>query len=267
MDKNCLVTTLKSTVNNDNLKKLGVLGVNLVNTNAYSSTFNPSVNQDFSTIDGEESVLTITSNNAVITVASPNVRISDTKAMLRHNGKLRINNTDTSVNYVSAEITNKYALEKVSFLTMFDTGDLSYLDHLLKLSGVAPFTGRFEDFQKYTPNIEDLSIHSTNAASVGLNGKIANLIGFCTNLKYILIGRTTSASISNIEDIVAIRRALGQTSSPVFDNNEGVRISMDGGSLYFNGASVSGRSKWLTWTSSTITYDGTTIDNDDVAVL
>ena len=256
MANNCLVTKLNGIVDNDSLKKLGVLGLKICNSSVVAQ-FPTSTKFDFCPVSGKESTLTILNQQAVITVQSPNVSVSNTVATLKNGGKLVVTSSTSDV-YFDAEVDNKYDLMKLSCLYLPDTSDFAYCDKIEKIESLG-MTGDISEIVSNCPQMYDFNLMTGNGVDyVDISGRWSDLIGNCERLTYLACAATTNIAVSSVEDAVAIRVQKGQTSS----TGNGVRLKLASSkALTFNGSPIEYHANgyWLSWSNSGATINLTPI--------
>lgn len=256
MANKCYVTKLDAVVDNDSLKKLGVLKIKICNSSVVAQ-FPTTMKFDFCPISGKESTLTILNQQAVITVQSPNVSVSNTVATLKNGGKLYVTSSASDV-YFDAEVKNKDNLMKLSCLYLPDTSDFAYCDKIEKIESLG-MTGDISEIVSNCPQIYDFNLMAGAGVNyVDISGRWSDLIGNCEKLTYLACAATKNIVVSSVEDAVAIRVQKGQTSS----TGNGVRLRLISSSaLTFEGSPIEYRANgyWLSWSNGGATINLTPI--------
>ena len=155
---------------------------------------------------------------------------------------------------ISAKVVNIQKNHNIyGNISVFD--DKQYLESLMISD--TDISGNIDDIRHALPHLTDIAL--VHSSSIGGDFKYLALLGFeFQGEAYI-----DTAITGSIEDFVAVKRGLGQTTgSRTFSwLGDGNRISFNG--VYFtNKASYT-----LSWTATTITFDGVQINNNDVEVV
>lgn len=268
----CLVTKLKGVVDNDNLEKLGVLKINRVyNANeTQNSAYLGVVRSEIPA--GKTVVLKIIGDGYFADTyggasIGKEVEVSSEQStavrnLYTSNGNYEIeihNKYDFRVNQLSKDYHTK--IDDVFWTKIIGINGEGYYGSLGSLDankitsvnladsqyGAVTYTN--EDIAKLI-NITSFSVASERFERIDTNtlGKLINLVG--ANQVSVLQG--------SIEDFVAEQRAGGRTTF-----SETLNLKWIGalGLVTFNGATISNvQDGYITWTASTITFRGTTID-------
>jgi hypothetical protein len=244
MANDCLVTKLKSAVDNSNLEKLGVVKLSIKKqTNAIEMWSN-----------GGSCIVSVLNNTGTITAVSGvgSQLIDSTHAKIANGGIAQGGNiTFTGNESIQIEISDKYKLGTLYRVINIENPDsLQYMKELMKIyiNQYSSFSPEFElnNLSNCTKCIE-LEFNSPR-----LKGNI-NSLGKLTAITYINI--YNAQVTGSIESFVASQRTNGRTTC------DSIRTAFGGTSVTFNGQAISGGSeKVLSWTADTITFDGTTID-------
>lgn len=267
---NCLVTKLKSVVDNDNLKKLGMIDVKVATTNWVSSI--PQYNCYIT--DGNSASVSILGDNAA--VFGPQVRgweISDNSKKITSNPGTNVNNYFTinpsNVDYVTLRYDNKYCIRALDYVVDLDVDKLEScfnLEYLKVIEGI--HNTSVDNIVKCIPLVSDLFIGITSRAPYNyFTGRFSDFAKL-EHLAYFTIQNGIYDEVDSIERFVAVKRGLGHTSST--GNGIRIRIKQQGNAKYvtFQGNNVQNESSnnFLSWTANTITFEGTTINNSDVVI-
>lgn len=261
MANNCLVTKLKATVDNSNLKKLGVLDI--------YGTGNADI--------GFKGSSPITVKCVSGTMYSDSGR---TQSITEKEIPVSANTTYLYiVDGTHIEVSNKYAITFV-FMTVatekLNTEDFKYSTGIIRLT-VPQIKGKLSDLSGLT-SCTTLELVGPSAAYnqelVGTASDIAGLtaltklnlmravnvtgsfesLGKCIALTEIKIAETLIGG--TVEAFVARQRGAGRTTA------SNITISL--ADTTFDGSSVTHSNTTLSWTATTITFNGVTIDNSDV---
>lgn len=263
MANNCLVTKLKATVNNSNLEKLGVLDI--------YGTGNADI--------GFKGSSPITVKCVSGTMYSDQAR---TQAITEKEIPVSANTAYVYItNGTHIEVSNKYAITFV-FATpqteKISTEDFKYSTGITRLT-VPQIKGKLSDLSGLTSctTLELVGSAVQYADAHDLEGDIADIAGLtaltkinlvkarevygsfeslgkCIALTEIKIAETFIAG--TVEAFVARQRGAGRTTA------SNIAISL--ADTTFNGSSVTHSNTTLSWTATTITFNGVTIDNSDV---
>jgi hypothetical protein len=259
MSTNCLVTKTKGTVNNDNLPVFGILRLVIDDaTNARFMIEYPSSRKVTSNDVEAGSGVSVDFSNA------NDPKVSGT-GVLKVKDKYNITTLGLFINTPAVKVD----LSELEYLALTgvsvncpeciaeELGDLSVLPATLTTLTIMSKT----TYQNYLKgDIADMGSKFVNLSSFNLKdnksitGKmqdIATLFPVLNNMGDVtgLIGITGS-----IEDFVHVRRTQGVTSGSVsisFGNYSGIT---------FNGEKMTAGGTSFSWTASTITYNGVTID-------
>lgn len=266
MAKNCLVTKLKASVNNNSLDKLGMFSV------FFKQEASPTQDSRFLMVVSTEKN-TIKCTEGLFYKVYGGTSIGDSYTLV---------DSDWSEQYggyvFSGFVSNtacrvdipKYTLKRVQVVTngasVYDI-DLSKF----KYTQVQLFSGRY-----LSGSVADLP---DNTTSVNFNGNLkikGTLADFSrlTSITYLNTGNSSIessllsslgtitalttmqvAASGSIEGFVGVQRANGRTTCDGIDC-----VYLGAGNITFNGEQIVNKaSATLTWTASTITYDGVTI--------
>lgn len=265
MANNCLVTTLKSTVNNSSLEKFGMFSVSFKQETSptQDSRFIRIVSTEKNTISCEGGLLYNTYGGTPI---GDSYTFRDADWSEEYGGYQfvgYISNNECKL-YIPKYTFKYYSFNALavkdidilkfkytlvtSFTGAFLTGNISDLPDnaiYLYINGNTKAVGKLSDLSSKT------LITSINLGNTSITPSPLYSIGTLTAL-------TTIAGIiatGSIEDFVAAQRTNGRTTC------EGINCQWIGeGSITFNGAAIANKaSATLSWDASTITYDGTTI--------
>ena len=261
MANNCLVTKLKATVNNSNLEKLGVLDI--------FGTGNADI--------GFKGSSPITVKCVSGTMYSDQAR---TQAITE---KVIPVSANTTYLYIAdgthIEVSSKYNIT-FFFATpateMISTEDFKYSTGITRLT-VPQIKGKLSDLSGLT-SCTTLELVGTSAPyNFEVEGDISDIAGLtaltkinlmraqkvigsfeslgkCIALKDIQLAETRIGG--TVEAFVARQRGAGRTTA------SNIAISL--ADTTFNGSSVTHSNTTLSWTATTITFNGVTIDNGDV---
>ena len=277
MEKNCLVTTYKATVDNPELKVLGEVAVKFKNVEANTSLIALQNNPVFEYVKIDKNVQTSDGTILSAGILRPGTYENGIKSIDAGDYTLRIKSKYT--------VNNFYA---VSPLEM-DVNDLQYKETMLFYRARIKHTGSSDIKLSNIKNIEifcDTEIPITeiiksNTTICKINcakGDIASVKEFLPNLTSVSfqeskglygdfkwLGLTKVNDFANcilrteisgnIEDFVAIRREHGQTTGEVSFGWLGGT-----GKIKFKGEAITNvSSNTLSWNETTITFNGETI--------
>ena len=280
MSTNCLVTKLKSTVDNSNLEILGA--VDLVVLPQSSNGFVSMQTATDTTADVE------VFDNTIESVTSGNVKKDDTHCQV---GSASMGGFKLYAKKATrVRVFNKYVLKKLGagtnsvndviggysrlkncnindiYITLSEDLDVSAFTGL-NLDSLTSFMLAGEDTSytvQLTGDIKPFIDGAVNMTSFGLTNlnttgmkkyNIADLFGNKTKITTLRI--TSNAFLTGtVEAFVAAQRAAGRTT-----NTEGIAISSNLGTyVTFNGSYIPSGTGNVSWTASTITVGNTTID-------
>lgn len=266
--KNCLVTKLKSAVNNDSLERLGALEVKVATKNWISTI---ALYKCYIT-DGSDASVSILGDNAVVFNSSVGwTRSDDNKEITSNPGTATSHYFDidpSNVDYVTLRCYNKYCIRTLDNVVDLDVNMLkscANIEYLKVVEGIHKTST--DTIVKYIPLVSDLYIGSTSR--VQFNNIAGQFSDFAKleHLDYLFISNVIFDEVDSIERFVAVKRGLGHTAS----TGNGIRIRIDQQQLATAWVTFQGNrvhnpytSNTLSWTASTITFEGTTINNSDV---
>ena len=277
MEKNCLITTYKATVDNPELKALGELVMKFKNVEANTSLIALQNNPVFEYVKIDKNVQTSDGTILSAGILQPGTYENGIKSIEAGDYTLRIK-SKYEVNYIY-----------VSAPLEMDVNDLQYKETMLAYHARMKHTGS-SDIK--LSNIKDIDIFcdteipiteiiKSNTTKCVINcakGDIASVKEFLPNLTRVsfqeskglygdfkwlgLINVNAFGSCvvrtelsGNIEDFVAIRREHGQTTGEVSFNWLGY-----GGKIKFKGEAITNvSSNTISWNETTITFNGETI--------
>ena len=261
MANNCLVTKLKAVVNNSNLKKLGVLDI--------YGTGNADIG-----FKGSSPITVKCISGSMYSDQARTQAITEKEIPVSANAAYVYITNGTHI-----EVSNKYAItfvyatpqtEKIS------TEDFKYSTGITRLT-VPQIKGNLSDLSGLTscttlelvgasvPYNSELEGAASDIAGLTALTKINLLraqhiygsfesLGKCIALTEIKIAETRIAG--TVEAFVARQRGAGRTTA----SNIAISLAL----TTFNGNSVTHDPTTLSWTATTITFNGVTIDNSDV---
>lgn len=234
----CLVTKLRVSVNDDSLEKLGVITASFnLPSNGYLIGLSASKpNTVKATIKSDHVFTNFASINSKQAYLSPTLYPTFSPA----GGTLVL------------EIENKYELTEVRNTQIYSLEPYKYSP--LKGLGGSPEASDIDisEFKQW-PELDTLLI------SLSKTGQLYKVVGNISELgsltKLTLINLDGSYLEGSIEGFVAAQRANGRTSA---DN---VNMSYYAGHVTFQGKQITGSTnKVLSWTPTSITFDGVTIN-------
>lgn len=265
MVNNCYVTQFKASVNNDSLDKLGM----------FSAFFK----QDTSPTQDSRYIMVVSAEKNTIkctdgffykvyggTSIGDSYTFTDSDWSEQYGGYTfsgYVSNTACRVDipkYTLARLQfgansgvcdidlSKFKYTQVTrFIGKYLSGsvaDLPYNTIYVNFNGNLKITGTLADFSRLT------SITYLNTGNSSIESSLLSSLGTLTALTTIQV-----AAIGSIEDFVGAQRANGRTTC------DGINCAYLGaGNITFNGEQIANKaSATLTWTASTITYDGVTI--------
>ena len=277
MEKNCLVTTYKATVDNPELKVLGEVAVKFKNVEA-------------------DSVLIYLQNNPTFEYVNVDRDVKSIDGTICPAGNLQLGSYENGIKSIGAgdytlRIKSKYTVNNfyaVAPLEM-DVNDLQYKETMLFYHANVKHTGssdiklsNIRDIEIFCdteiPITEIIKSNTTKCVINCAKGDIASVKEFLPNLTKVnfynskglygdfkWLGLTNvntfgscvlKTEISgNIEDFVAIRREHGQTTGEVSFSWLG-----DGDKIKFKGKVITNvSSNTISWNETTITVNGETI--------
>lgn len=285
MSNNCFKRKLMSVVDDSSLDKLGEIKI-VVPANVNNSYQIGCVAGKSIQIYSDSPVLSLDGSTYVdsITISSVSVR-------------WWLNTTEETV----INITNKYYLHKWGDgnregLGWIDLSVFEYSQHMVAISlnnqqgvtGITDFVKNLSELAYFNVPLScivTLSDFRNNNVITTLSGKFVgdteelrghttiqdmrcnNAPDFTGNIKdFGLMTSLNSCSLfqcpgitGNVEEFVAIQRGAGRTQGSI-----GGMYTFCDCNIYFNGAKVPSVNGGLSWTATTITFKGVTIDNDDV---
>jgi hypothetical protein len=261
MANNCLVTKYKAATNNSNLEKLGILDI--------FGTGNADI--------GFKGSSPITVKCVSGTMYSDQAR---TQAITE---KIIPVSANTSYMYIVSgthiEVSSKYNITFVyttPATEMMDTKDFKYSTGITRLT-VPQIKGKLSDLSGLTSCTTLELVGNSAPYNFVLEGTAADIAGLtaltkinlmraqevdgsfeslgkCTALTDIKIAETHIGG--TVEAFVARQRGAGRTTA----SNIAIALAL----TTFNGSPVTHNSTTLSWTATTITFNGVTIDNSDV---
>ena len=271
--ENCLVTKLKSVVENDNLKKLGELVIGRkYNSSETANTAYFGVNRSF-IADGQKVTLTIVGDGYFSTSFGGTSIGKVVEVTKNAEGQSAILSLYTSNGNYTILVNNKYEFNVSQFSGSYqiNMADIYYT----KITSIVG-EGYYGNVSELPLRIMQLSIYNSQYGKVNYTdadiARLVNLTAFDVvserfpRISTATIGKLTSLTGSNqissiqgsIEDFVANQRAGGRTT---FDGNLNLRWIGALGTVTFNGAVIANVDNGvITWTENTITFRGTTID-------
>lgn len=246
----CLVTKLKASVADASLPKLGVLDGIL--KSAVETPSGPTRN--FFQIRGSSGhpvTLKVSGTGAYFTDSSGAANYGNTFVDDGTWTYLYISNVDCNI-----EVYDKYNIHAIKFdgssrsivTFSFVLEDLKYVENLVDISINANYSGFVNgDISSLSALVNLTRIELTwNPA---ITGELSN-IGALTGLTYVHFGGTSVRG--SIESFVQALRSNGKTS--------GSMTFSESNFITFNGVAAAKAGKTLSWNSTTITYDGETIN-------
>ena len=261
MANNCLVTKLKATVDNSNLEKLGVLDI--------FGTGNADI--------GFRGSSPITVKCVSGTMYSDSAR---TQAITEKVIPVSVNTFYVYiVNGTHIEVSSKYNITffyATPATEKMNTEDFKYSTGIARLT-VPQIKGKLSDLSGLTSCTTLELVGSSAPYNTELEGYISDIAGLtaltkinlmradhvrgsfeslgkCIALTEIKIAETHIAG--TVEAFVARQRGAGRTTA------SNIAISL--ADTTFNGSPVTHNNTTLSWTATTITFNGVTIDNSDV---
>lgn len=275
---NCLVTKLKSVVNNDNLDTLGSVKMFLtpeLSSGAYVITLNLGTMPHRISIRGNTNTALSVSNPSQGTLVDGHT--IDYLGIVSSSAGLRI--TVQNGNRTTIEIDKKSDLNKlVVFSNSFPEikngiTDLPSTIELIDLAGYSGslftsdfvgfsslkllnFANSFKSFEGQLSNLGNLSVLESITANSNKNTITGDIkdIGSLTHLTTFKFSGNIGIS-GSIEEFVAAQRLAGRTTE-----STGISFGWGLTNVTFNGSTTqTDHSCTLTWTTDTITYDGVTI--------
>lgn len=293
MSKDCLVKKYKKTVSNPDLLPIG----------AFKVSFKVGNNKFINIASSASPKVVVELLDATIDTVTNGTKIDNTHAEVNIFPSATTGFTiNESVSNVNAILHNKYDIERVSNAVFDDTVNIKYSSGLTTLEGCEFGNGSFADlpnsikdlsieFSGGDFDLSDIGSHTTlekfnlntKSRSV-LTGNISNLATL-VNLKYVqlnvmqnIIGDISvfgnmpslinlnisgSAKLSGtVESIVAKFRGKSKTTGSITTPY----LGQNQPNITFNGNVITGTtsSTKIEWTATTITFNGTTINNSDV---
>lgn len=285
--KECLVTKLKRVVNDDSLEFFGALVVKLyTGENGYLGVYGSTEG-----IKSELEVLTEGVN--IVSVAGGGVKLSDKKCILGTIGVEQFPGVMFDVSkrtLITVKITQKYNLASLPnileiipynrtlngvdqlrlFLTEYGfkgkNENITVLPELKNATRVtiidsssydSTFTGKISDLMaKLNPSILTSFTLMLRDCDYDISD-IAKLLGNFTALTFLELLNETGKVTGTLESFVAEQRKNGRTSCESLDFSYGSSFVTFNGKPAYKDLS---RTRILSWTESTITYDGETIE-------
>lgn len=261
MANNCLVTKLKATVDNSNLKKLGVLDI--------YGTGNADI--------GFKGSSPITVKCVSGTMYSDSGR---TQAITEKVIPVSTNSSYVYiVNGTHIEVSSKYDITffyATPTTEMINTEDFKYSTGITRLT-VPQIKGNLSNLSGLTSCTALELVSSSAPYNFALEGTAADIAGLTALTKINLVRaqhvigsfeslgkcialtdiKLAESNIAGtVEAFVARQRGAGRTTA------SNIAISL--ANTTFNGSSVTHGNTTLSWTATTITFNGVTIDNSDV---
>lgn len=279
MEKNCLVTTYKATVDNPELKVLGELVIKFKNVEANTGLIALQNNPVFEYVKIDKNVQTSDGTILSAGILRPGTYEKGIRSIEAGDYTLRIK-SKYEVNYIYSDTPVEMDLNDLQFKETMGTLRLLELNHIgmsdIKLSNI-------KDVYINTSNCEIpiTELIKSNTISCKANcakGDIASVKEFLPNLTRVSfmdskglygdfkwLGLTNVNDFStcvlrteisgNIEDFVAIRREHGQTTGEV-----SFGWLSNGGKIKFKGEAITNViSNTISWNETTITFNGETI--------
>lgn len=271
----CLLTSLKGSIDNPSLPILGTLIVDEY------------VNNRIAYLNGASDYaleVTVLDDNTIAAVRQGTNTLVDSKHAIIGVGSLLPNGLvlGAAATGVRLKIRNKYEIKELRIYGI--DGGLERLSACLKLENLYMYgntiVGNLSDLAELT-SLKIISNQTTNmniAGDIRSLGSLLNLeiitlfetscygdiqyLGTCTQLRQILLGYHRQVT-GSIENFVARQRGAGRTTLAE-ENKLDLGVPSLWG-VYFNGEPATSSSRtYLYWDANTITYGGTTINNDDV---
>lgn len=269
MTKDCLLTKLKGSVNNENLPKFGMITFHVNNPENLNEKFTY-----FKYADSTEA----NSNYYEVGSGVTADFTSQTYPRFTGEGYVRVKG---KYNITDITISGGYQNDKITPCIDIDISQLSYTN-LEKLSGVpqAFHITNLKDLQILKPTLKNIILSERNILVPQLSGDISDLAKFVgletLSLSYISnmvhgnmeqvatlfpklksLNDLTEAKwlTGSIESFVAVRRSQGVTEGSVYTK---WGLFTD---ITFNGKKLKGQENTpFSWTANTITYNGVTIN-------
>lgn len=261
MANNCLVTKLKATVDNSNLKKLGVLDI--YGTGNADIGFKGSSPITVKCVSG--TMYSDSGRTQSITEKEIPVSANTTYLYIVDGTHIEVSSKYNITFVYATPATDKMSTEDFKYSTGITRltvpqikGKLSDLSGLtscttLELVGTSvPYNNELEGVASDIAGLTGLTKISLLRA-IKITGSFESL-GKCTALTDIKIAETKIGG--TVEAFVARQRGAGRTTA------SNIAISL--ANTTFNGNSVTHNPTTLSWTATTITFNGVTIDNSDV---
>lgn len=271
----CLVTKLKGTVNNDSLEYLGMIEMELFPTMGVTKVVfdaPQTVRILHGTVGGQtevsfaanEDVYIVNKGTIVVESGYEHATILIPKYHLK-----QINvtgaNTGQTLTYLSyIDLTKfKYSpLQQINITTCSIVPDMDVLLNIpvITLSGLPKFTKEFD-----ISNLGSTGKNSYVSLQINVPNPGFNLVGSLDKVGYskpsVLMIPGTQAISLNIERFVAYNRGAGKTTGSLSLPWVGAC------KCTFNGNNVANKeTNTLSWTASTITFNGTEINNSTVLI-
>lgn len=277
MEKNCLLTTYKATVDNPELKVLGELIMKFKNVKA-------------------NTLFIALQNNPVFEYVKINKNAQTSEGIVLPAGNLQSGTYENGIKSIEAgdytlRIKSKYDVNYLYFASPveMDINDLQFKKTMETINGTIIHTGNLDiklsNIKSVTlscdteiPITELIKSTTTKCTANCAKGNLENVKEFLPNLTKVgfanskglygdfkwlglaQINNMGAATVNtgitgNIEDFVAVRRENGQTTGEVTFNWLG-----DGGRIKFNGVPIGNvQTDTISWDETTITYNKKTI--------
>ena len=255
MANNCLVTKLKSVVDNDNLEKLGCIRVSINPASGNNLIF-------FGISEGKEIKVTILDDNTITSVNSGNEKISDKVAIIRYSagnpypGFYTANNTTTLI-----EIEGKYNLTTLDSVNELPIDSLFSLPDFIGLSGNVK--GDIEEFSKIS-TLSRLTLTYNGQNYMNLYGDVIKAFGGNANIVSLKMNMCAHVNAWSLEKLIKEQRFTANRS------NGTIAFVANQSNVTFNGITITEYStKDITWepnssvsTNTDITYNNVTVTID-----
>ena len=258
---NCLVTKLKASVDNDNLDVLGKCKVRIVSGGTPSCilrfTEDTVVKLVNCTWNGQNIVnignSTVTLNPIVLTGDNPYIEIDKYKVI-------------TIVGeYISVDFDNLDYIENMYSLKLTAaSGDVSKLMPKIGNTEISPSMMRIYDGD-ISGDVSGLGLGGFIGDAVfpgnatRLHGNLVNMANMTNTLTSVTLPHTSSVYFDIIAFVKRARKVGVTTKSTIINF-----IGTNYGNVTVGDNTITTSRVELTWTPTTITYNGTTIDNSEV---
>ena len=298
---NCLVTKLKSAVDNDNLKKLGIARM-VILTNGSMTVDNKFVKISAASTGPVEVKCPDGAYMTVGGIAKDSITIdagssaSITLSDIGENGKYTLEITKYNLTeviggnlYINNVLAKRLLMEDLEYANNFTSsaflyGNLSELPYLpalttIGIADIAIFEGDFAVFAEKYKNSTSFTTLQFNGSYVLTNLTTSN-IKKIANISTLRISHTNAAGdIKELGNLPLTSLTLNNNSSIYGSIEElvarrrghgattgSITIPTIGGVITFNGVQLTTvlSDKTLEWTASEITFNGTTVQNSDV---